>query len=56
MAGWPPPPLDEIRRDTGANQISLAFVVQNKKGGCDPTWGCHDEYPAAGATPYRATR
>ena len=53
MAGWPPPPLDEIRRDTGADRISLAFVVQNKKGGCDPTWGAYDEYPAAGATPYR---
>ncbi len=53
MAGWPPPPLDFIRENSGADRISLAFIVQSKAGGCDPTWGGYVEYPATGSGAYR---
>lgn len=52
FAGWPTPDLADIRAGSGADHISLGFVVQSSAGGCVPTWGGYTTYPAAGVTAY----
>ena len=52
FAGWPTPDLAAIRAGSGADHISLGFVVRSSAGGCVPTWGGYTTYPAAGPGAY----
>lgn len=53
MTLYPAPNLSEIKRASGARQISLGFVVAQSGSGCTPTWGGYASYRAFGAKAYR---
>jgi hypothetical protein len=53
MTLYPAPNLAQIKRASGARQITLGFVVAQNGSSCTPTWGGYPADPADGPRAYR---